>query len=398
MNHALVKVCDSFAVPVPILALGGDLKARPGLLEQASLQLSPPLGDLAEPGARSRFDEAIASLQADASHPEAQIVIDLHPGYHSHLVGHQLAPSRRPPLLIQHHHAHLASCMAEHGLSVDSSAIFGVALDGLGYGLGGQLWGGEVGRVDFTTFERSARLRPVPLLGGDLAARQPWRNAYAYLVLQLGWPRLLAEHGTTDIVGYLRSQPHELLDAALLRGINSPSASSCGRLFDAVAACVGLHRDAIAFEAQAAIALQQAAELYRDDPHARSAPYPFNLIPDTGDSLSELVCDGMWPRLLADVERGMPAGSVALRFHLGLALGLCEAVFSAAAHSAHLPRIVALSGGVFQNALLRDEMRQSLEARGFQVLLPQRMPAHDEGLCLGQAVLAAARIKRFDCH
>jgi hydrogenase maturation protein HypF len=274
---------------------------------------------------------------------------------------------------------------------LDAGPVIGVALDGLGFGEGGELWGGEFAVADYTRFERHASFKPVALLGGEQAMREPWRNTYAHLVAAMGWPEFASRYEGLAVHKFLAAKPRALLDAMLTRHVNSPLASSCGRLFDAVAAALGLCRDRTAYEGQAAILLESCIDL---DWLAHAQPsqgLPFAIERPVGGGLALIEPRPMWQALLDELTLGTPISIIAARFHLGLAQAI-GALVDAVAHSQPRPlRHVALSGGVFQNAVLLHCTSRALRAAGYQVLSHHRVPCNDGGLALGQAVVAAAR-------
>jgi hydrogenase maturation protein HypF len=256
--------------------------------------------------------------------------------------------------------------------------VLGVALDGIGLGDDGTLWGAEFLVADYRRFTRVGTLRPVRLLGGDAASREPWRNLYAQLVTRLGWPLLHARFGTLEVVRWLADRPRKTLDAMLEHGAGSPLASSCGRLFDAMAAAVGIGRDRVSYEGEAAIELEAAV-----DEAALDAGYPFAI---TTGSLPGMDPRPLWDAVLDDLARSTPIGIMAARFHRGLA----DAIAAMVRRVAGDLDTVALTGGVFQNAILLELVTAALRTAGFRVLTHARLPTGDGGVSLGQAVIAAA--------
>lgn len=349
---APIRLHPSFAAAPPLTALGGHLKATFCLLRDGLAVVSPHLGDLDEPRTVADYEHQLRALTALFDHAPARIVVDRHPGYRTHELAHGL-----PVDAVAHHHAHAAAVMAEHGLPVDVEPVVALVLDGLGLGDDGELWGGEVLRCDFRRAERLGSLPPVELPGGDRCAREPWRNAVAHLVRTLGWDAV-------EAVPSLAGRRSPTLELALER---APRASSAGRLFDAVAAVLGLHPDGTTFEAQAAMALEAWA-----DPSVRDG-YDF--------ALRDL--RPLWSALLRDLTCRVPGPVIAARFHEGLAAAL-------AAATPPCPTVV-LSGGVWQNVVLLRRTLHHLRADGRTVLLPREVPMNDGGLSLGQAAIAAAR-------
>jgi hydrogenase maturation protein HypF len=277
-----------------------------------------------------------------------------------------------PAIGVQHHHAHIAACMAEHGLD-GTRPVIGAAFDGTGYGEDGAIWGGEILVADYTSYQRRFHLEYFPLPGGDAAIKSPARTALA-LLWSLGreWDERLLP------VTYFSREGSTSLRAQLERKINTPMTSSMGRLFDAVAALAGV-RQQVNYEGQAAIEFEALA-----DP-AEAGSYPFDL--DAGQILLRSVVEA----LVQDVIAGVPTAKISARFHNGLAecvLQICSNIQSETGLNQ-----VALSGGVWQNITLLGRTLSLLKDHGFRVYLHREVPTNDGGLSLGQAVIAAARMR-----
>jgi hydrogenase maturation protein HypF len=288
---------------------------------------------------------------------------------------------------VQHHHAHIAACLAENGVAPGAGAVIGVALDGLGYGLDGTLWGGEFLLADYRSCERPATFKPVAMPGGAQAIREHWRNTYAHLTAAMGWARFAEDYADTPLCRFLQAKPRAVLDGMIARGVNSPLASSCGRLVDAVAAAVGIRREHADYEGQAATELE--ALVATDECLA----YPFAIERLEDDKLSYVEPRPMWQALLGDLRDGAPAPVTAARFHNGLASVIVRMIDRLRRLRPDLACVssVALSGGVVQNRVLLELLIDRLEAMGRRVLTHAEVPANDGGLALGQAVIAAAR-------
>ncbi|MGA5582187.1 carbamoyltransferase HypF [Streptomyces thermodiastaticus] len=367
-------------VPVrPTLAVGGDLKHALCAADGDRAWFGPHIGDLADLGgldAARRAEQHLLTLTRVA--PET-VAADRHPGYHSARWARRRATGlpARTPVLVQHHHAHIASAMAEHGLD-GTAPVIGVAFDGTGYGDDGTVWGGEVLIADYTGHRRFARLAPAPLPGGDAGVANPCRLALARLwAAHLPWAEDLLSVAacTTGELSLLRRQ--------LERDVACVPTSSMGRLFDAVASLAGVcHR--AGYEAQAALELQAAAaQAWQAD----SAAYPFAIT----DRAGLLDCDPA-PVLCAlqtDLRRGVPAPVLAARFHRGVARAVAE--ICRRARTATGLTTVALTGGVFANGLLEQECTALLARDGFVVLCHGEVPPNDGGLALGQLMVAAHR-------
>lgn len=352
------------------VAYGGQLKAAICLTRGAEALLSHHLGDLDDALTAEEFAKADRDYAALFDHRPEAVTCDLHPDYRASRHARERAEAAGLPLIeVQHHHAHIAACMAEAGWAPEAGPVIGVALDGLGLGPDGTVWGGEVLLCDYKDFERISWLRPVPLPGGEAAQREPWRNLLAQL----------------DGAGFseaadrlLPGRPLGPLRVAMAKGVNSPLTSSTGRLFDAVAAGIGLTPERQSFEGEAAMALEAAAR----PALAEAEPYPMAL---EGNFLDPAP---LWAALLADRESGVSAEVMAARFHLGLAVSVIRAAREAARR--HGAAAIALSGGCFQNATLLELCLARLE--GETVLTPAETPPNDGSLALGQAAVAMSRL------
>ena len=369
---------EDFADAPPVLAMGGELKSALCLTHGARALLSHHLGDLDEPATGDAFEIALADYSALFAHKPQVIAADLHPDYRASRLAAALAEARGLPLeSVQHHHAHIAAAMAENGWRRADGKVVGIALDGLGLGEDGTVWGAEVLLCDYRESRRIACLSPIPLAGGDAASREPWRVLLAHLDRALG---RAAVDGDAQLAALFAGKPVPTLRAMMDKGLNAPRASSAGRLFDAVAALLGLAPDRLSHEGEAAMALEAVAA-------GDAAPYPFDI--RTQGDLIEIDPAPLWRALRADLAAARPRADMTAAFHAGLA----EAFVLVAARAAEEAgtRAVAVSGGVFQNARLLEETAARLGARGLTPLIPAEVPANDGGLAFGQAVVAAAR-------
>ena len=383
-----------------IVAHGGELKSTFCLVRQGRAILSPHQGDLEEVATYDDYLRNLDLLSQLFDHRPTHRAVDLHPEY----LSTKLARSRSerddlPLFAIQHHHAHTAACMAENGVALSARPHLGIALDGLGYGDDGTLWGGEFLLANYTGYRRLATFKPVAMIGGAQAAREPWRNSYAHLVAEIGWPRLAMNYAELDLFRFLETKPRATLDQMVAQGVNSPLASSCGRLFDAVAGAVGIHRERIAFEGQAAMQLEAWV-----DPSIATQPlaeegsdllYPFSIPKLGGTGLPYVEPVMMWQALLGDLILGTPTATIAARFHRGLArvlARLAAQLLRDPVANGEAENTVVLSGGCFQNRILFELTVRELEARGMGVLSHHTVPANDGGLALGQAAIAAATL------
>jgi hydrogenase maturation protein HypF len=370
-----------FECPVPILACGGHLKNTFCLGKGRQAFVSHHIGDLENVETLTSFREGIAHFQRLFDIEPAAVAYDLHPEYLATKEAFELG---LPQMIgVQHHHAHIAGVLAEHGLA---GPLIGIAADGTGYGSDGAIWGCEVLVADMRGFERLAHLAYVPLPGGEQAVRQPWRMAAVYLAQAYGADFLDLDipfvRGAGLIVPPLRRRWRPLAQM-IERDLNCPRASSLGRLFDAVAGLLELC-DEIVYEGQAAIELELLAEPSEEGyPFAISAGQPALL--DVNPLIRAIV---------EDLRRDVPRPLIAGRFHRTIAELLAAACVRVRDQTGL--RQVALSGGVFQNRLLLEQLVARLEELGFQVYLNRRVPANDGGLSLGQLAVAAARLEIVD--
>ena len=381
-----VRVAARF--PRPVLACGAELKNTFCLAKEQHAFVSPHIGDLENAETLRSFTEGIAHFRRLFDVEPEVVTHDLHPEYLSTKFAVDLGETgldgRAVDLVgVQHHHAHIASCLADNG---ETGPVIGVAFDGTGFGPDGTIWGGEFLVADLAEFTRGGHLATVPMPGGAAAIRQPWRMAAAYLDAadEAGGGGVDAG-GTAGLDVARRNERHWAPVVSMARagragrGLNAPLTSSAGRLFDAAAALLGV-RDQINYEGQAAIELEQLA-----DPAERGA---YRAAIEAGDPFQARGTD-LIAAVAADLRTGVPWEIIAARFH--------NAVIALIADGCTLLRdrhgltTVALSGGVFQNLLLVHGAAAALQARGFRVLLHSRVPCNDGGISLGQAVVAAAR-------
>jgi hydrogenase maturation protein HypF len=390
--------------PRPVLACGAELKNTFCLAKERHAFVSHHIGDLENVETLRSFTDGIDHFRRLFDVDPRVVAYDLHPEYLS--TKYALDQAEADLVGVQHHHAHIASCLADNGWgagpagSVAGGRVIGVAFDGTGYGTDGTLWGGEFLIADYAGFERAGHLAPVPLPGGQAAIRQPWRMAAAYLDGLDSLDGLDA--GGLDVVRRNSAQWPAVV-AMARKGVNAPLTSSAGRLFDAVAALLGV-RDAINYEGQAAIELEQLADpaergayqagIEPGDSGAHAGPgqsaAPAAAGAATGSGRPFRVRGADLVRAAADdLAAGVPPAVIAARFHNGVAAVVAAACLRIRERDALTT--VALSGGVFQNMLLLNQVAARLESGGFTVLTHSRVPCNDGGISLGQAVIAAAR-------
>lgn len=353
----------------PVLAVGGELKNTFCLTDGSRAYMSGHIGDMASWETLRAFERAVRQLSEIRGTP-ARLAADLHPGYHTRGWAERRA-GERPLDLVQHHHAHVVSLLAEHGRI--GEPIIGVSFDGTGYGCDQTIWGGEILSLgsDSHRFVRCGHLLPVPLPGGDAAVRNPWRMALSQLWMAgIDWTPELAPvaAATPDELRLTRSQ--------LESGAGCVPCSSMGRLFDAVASLLGI-RHRIDYEGQAAIELEALAQTAPGDPGWPSLPFMVGAdgVIDPGTTVQTMV---------SALYAGTRPALLAAAFHEAVA----DAVARVAVQVAGGVRLVGLTGGVFQNVLLLGACRKRLRLAGFEVLTHHTVPPNDGGLALGQAVIS----------
>jgi len=354
-----------------VLAVGAELKNTICLTRDSHAVVSQHIGDVDTLGSLQAFEETTAHFEDLYGIRPDVLACDLHPDYLPSKFAHQRAMDAGIPLVaVQHHHAHIASCLAEHG-HPGNRPVIGVAFDGMGLGTDGTIWGGEFLVANYADFQRVSHLKTVPLPGGDKATHHISRCGLAYLYTSHIEPDVdlpLFENMTVEELRIIKQQ--------MQTGVNAPLTSSMGRLFDAVASILGL-RQVVQYEGQAAIELEAAV-----DPLEHRV-YPF----EVGN---EIDVSPMLHMLLADLRNGVSIGEIAARFHNCLSQMIVENVL----HIREMYPLgeVVLSGGVFQNVTLLSQTTEKLQRAGFKVLTHHKVPPNDGGLSLGQAVVAMRRL------
>lgn len=355
-----------------LLACGGELKNAFCLTKDRYAILSQHIGDVENYETLEFFKETFSNLKKLFRVEPKAVAYDLHPLYLTSRLAGEL---ELPKIGVQHHHAHIASCMAENHLE---GTVIGVAFDGTGYGTDGKIWGGEFLAASYAGFERRAHLRYLPLPGGDAAVRQPWRSA-------LSWLRDTFGNQSLPDLPFLQQIPEReiaVIMQMLERNINSVQTSSWGRLFDAVASMIGLRQE-VTFEGQAAIELEMIAAAGCDD------TYDFDI--DSGKT-AQIDMRPMIRELVSDIREGVNNAVIASRFHNTMAAVVSE-MCGRIRQMDRLNR-VCLSGGTFQNIYLLERSVTKLRANGFEVFLHSEVPPNDGGIALGQAVIASEVLRR----
>lgn len=363
-----------------VLATGGELKATFCLSQANYAYMSQHIGDMENLETLQAFEKAFVHFKTLFRAEPSAIACDRHPGYLSTRWAKEYSAAHNLPLIqVQHHHAHIAAISAEHGLD-PQQPIIGLAFDGTGYGEDGAgasaIWGGEVLIANHADYTRFAHLRYVPLPGGDVAVKRPYRTALAHL-----WAAGLAWDEDLPCVRDAPATEVRVLRTQLERNLNCVPTSSMGRLFDAIAALIGI-RQTVSYEAQAAIEMEALCEGLPDD---LVAGYTLDLDLVKGDPI-QINPKPLFAALIADVRNGVPQAHIALAAHIAIA-DLAVQLSLRAQASTQL-NIVGLSGGVFQNMRLLRLTAQRLRAHGFTALTHRQVPPNDGGLALGQAAIA----------
>jgi len=362
-----------FAVQ-PLLAAGAELKSAICIADGDRAVLSQHIGDLQNQATFDSFSHTVTHLSGILAIKPELVACDLHPDY---LSSRFAEDSGLPLTHVQHHHAHLASCMAENGLNGD---VIGIIFDGTGYGSDGTIWGGEFLVGGYHGYRRAGHFRPTPMPGGDAAVREPWRMAMAYLHQALGETAFTLDHPVARI---LPEKERTIFAQMLRRGINSPLTSSCGRLFDAVSALLNV-RHIVSYDGQGALELEAAAETAEEE----VTSYPYTLI-FTHEKPLQLDFSPMFTEILDEINTGIQTSAIAYRFHHTVASAATDVCLHISA-AAGLNRVI-LSGGVFQNRLLSEMIYTALTQKGLNVFTHRLVPPNDGGIALGQIAIAGRR-------
>ncbi len=358
-----------------VLALGPQMKTTVCILKGRLAYLSPHIGDMETPQARDFHRQSIVLMQKIADCRPGVVACDMHPAYFTTMEAQSMKNVRVIP--VQHHHAHIASCMAENGLSGD---VIGLAMDGTGYGSDGTAWGGEFLVAKEDAFTRFGHLKTFLLPGGEKAVREPWRTGVS--LLREAFPDYWRE--VAERLGLLPEKEYgRWMEGILSTGFNSLPTSSLGRVFDGTATILGLHRR-VSFEGQAAMGLEAVAG------EKNGIPYPFDIL----EGEDGLVLD-LFPAvraLVVALERGVSVEEVSRSFHTTVVEALTATAVEIRRRTG-LNR-VALSGGCFQNRILFEGCLQELDESGFEVFSHEQVPTNDGGVSLGQAVVAGSRVRK----
>ena len=372
----------------PILAMGSELKNTFCLLREGEAILSQHLGDLENASVFNAYQETLNLYLNLFEHKPEIIAIDKHPEYLSSKLGKELATVNNIKLAeIQHHHAHIAACMAENQISLDTKPILGIAFDGLGYGEDGTLWGGEFLLADYQSFQRLATFKPMPMIGGKQAIYQPWRNTYSQLINAFSWQEIQEKYRDLAIIKFLEHKNPKLLNQIIEKGINSPLTSSVGRLFDAVAAAIGICPEQCSYEGQAAIEMEAIADTNILNNDKETLNYSFKL--EKSANIYYIDTSPTWREILDDIKQHISSSEIAAKFHQSLAIAMVTTVKKI--RQEHEFKQIVLTGGVFQNQILLKQVKMRLEKLEINVLTHSIVPTNDGGLSLGQSVIAAAK-------
>ena len=350
-----------------ILGVGGEMKNSFCLLKKEQAFMSQYIGEIDSVEGEENLFASLSNFQKLIGVNPEIVAYDSHPGYHSAQVALKIyAPAYEQ---IQHHHAHLASCMADN--EMENEEVIGIILDGTGYGPDGNLWGFEAMTGNYSGFKRRYHLAYVPLPGGEMAIRQPWRTAVAYLIT------FLQERGKKYAAILFKDKKVDIIEKMVVKGFNSPLSSGCGRLFDAVSALTGICLENT-YEGQAAIELGEVA--LQPEEGIYFQPYSYEI----SDGI--VFPGSMMEEILKDKFSGVPAEIISTKFHQTMVYIICELTERTAAITG-LKKVV-LSGGTWQNSYLLQAVKRVLKTRGYQVLTHSQAPANDGGIALGQVMIA----------
>ena len=356
-----------------ILACGPELKNTFCLTKDNYAFVSQHIGDMENLETLEHFESTIELYKKLFRINPEIVAYDMHPDYLATKYALTLKEKNNAMLFVpvQHHHAHIVSCIVENGIQ---ETVIGVSLDGTGYGSDGRIWGGEFLITDYKDFKRFGHFEYIPMPGGAAAIKRPYRMTIGYLVTLLG------EEALSDNLRFLDTiddQELTLIERQLVQGINSPLTSSCGRLFDAVAALIGI-RGVVEYEAQAAIELEMIAA------EEEEGGYSFSI--DDRDGMYIIKLKQLFRDILEDVQNGIPRSIISARFHSTI-VEMIVKMCMLGKRDEHINR-VALSGGVFQNRYLLRKTVMALQQTGFEVITHSKVPTNDGGISLGQAVIA----------
>ena len=350
-----------------IIALGADIKSRYCVLSNGMITLSEDFGNLENLDNFTKYQRSVLGNDANFN----IVAHVLHPAYFSSQIAENIKSKKK--IAIQHHHAHIASMLYAKKVN---KPVIGLAFDGTGYGSDGNIWGGEFMVADRKHFKRVAHFRYLPMPGGELAVKQPWRMGFSLLYQYFG-EKVFEQK--LDLLKLYPRKHYDVLIRMIKHKINSPHSSSVGRLFDAIASILGVCHE-ISFEAEAAIKLEQLASKSTDISH-----YLLD-IEEQGEtcliSHSKLV-----KRVLSDIKKGLPKKDIAKRFHNSIVI--CAVKLINNIGRGHNLKDVVLSGGVFTNRLLYDSLGQKINEMGYNLLADKDVPVHDLSICLGQAYIAS---------
>ena len=375
-----------FSKDIQLLAMGSEQKNTFCLIKDGQAIVSQHMGDLEDVATHKDVAKNMELYTGLFDHEPSMIAVDQHPQYLSTQRGFEMA-GKRPVIEVQHHHAHIASCMVENNRPLAAAPVLGIALDGTGFGDDGTVWGGEFLVCDYQGYRRAGCFKPVALPGGAAAVKAPWRNAYAHLMAEMGWGELAMNFADLDLFKKLNEVPRATLDAMIKTGTNTPLASSCGRLFDAAAAIAGVSWDKQSYEGEAAQLFEAALDVAAlDEPDELAYPFSIPLLGGSGLPYIEPVT--VWQAMLGDLILKTPLGVMSARFHRGLAKSIVAMAIRITKDTSI--DTVALTGGCFQNATLFALVHQGLEKAGLSVLSHAKFPANDGGISLGQAAIALA--------
>jgi hydrogenase maturation protein HypF len=387
-----IPLPNGFENAPDVIAMGAELKNTFCLTKNGKAIMSQHIGDLEDARTYADYKMSLALYKNSFQHDAKRVAVDLHPEYLSSKLGRSEAAKQNLFLdEVQHHHAHIASCMADNQWPIDAGPVLGVALDGLGFGCDGTFWGGEFLLADYTSFERLGTFKPVALLGGSQAMHEPWRNTYAHLMAEMGWAGYKINFEDLELTNFFETKALATFNSMLTSRVNSPLASSCGRLFDAVAAAIGICREHASYEGQAAVELEAIVDLNALEHETEALAYPFAVPRLGGKGIPYIEPLAVWQAILGDLLLNTDKAVMAARFHKGLAKAIVHMVKKLCTRDDEKwLSTVALSGGVFQNRILQELVHKRLSDEGFNVLIHHQVPANDGGISLGQAVISAA--------
>lgn len=396
---ASIPLPKGFEDAPDLIACGAELKSTFCMIKDKAAILSQHLGDLEHVPTYEAYEQTIALYTDLFDHQPIARVIDEHPEYLSSKYGQTQSEKDGLQLVrVQHHHAHMASAMGENDHGMDEGNCLGLILDGIGFGTDETIWGGELLYGDYRSVTRIGAFPSIALPGSASAVKEPWRNLYAHIEQSIGWEMAMEKYQSLPLMDYMKTKPLPTLEAMMRKGLNSPLSSSCGRLFDAVAASLELSADSVTYEGEAAMQLEALVSKPLFEELEVESLYKAQM--NSENQMLKLDFSPLWQGLLNDLAIEKTKTYIATKFHKSLTYILLDWIMSSLHNlenqteelSKGRPTKIALSGGCFQNNTLSEALIPLLEQNELRPLFQSKVPANDGGISYGQALIAAAHL------